>query len=151
MYGIVDRLKLFPALLLSIIGAVPGIIVWTLVGALLDQFSSFVTALIPIGVFMSYQFFGALFCAETESRIGTVGCFFVCLPAVYAGAYCESAVTIFTTLRKTENALPLKECFLHLFELLKQYDMGSNFTISLIIGYASFLISYVYFVRDQKR
>ncbi len=70
MYGIGDKLKIFPALLLSLLGAVPGIIVWTLVASF-GEFASIVSALIPIGVFGGYLL--RLFCEGTTKITGIAG------------------------------------------------------------------------------
>lgn len=149
MYGTAERLKTIPAVLISVIGAIPGILIWTLVGAF-GEVLSIVSVLIPLGIYGVYSAVGEYIGAAIKSKVGLVGCFLVCPPAVIAGVHCHCAAAVYFALKNTENALPFKECLFRMRELLGPAGQETRFLASIAMGMAFFLISYLKFVKPEK-
>ncbi|MDE5565341.1 MAG: hypothetical protein K2I93_09310 [Oscillospiraceae bacterium] len=118
-------------LLGALIGCLPGLILWVIIGALGFTWS-LVGMVIVIGAVFGYEKFGGTFANKADIII----CIVLMIVAVYAGIHLTWAVELKNALQEyASEDVSLAGCVLNLHYVLGELDLTGSFIGSVVKGY----------------
>ncbi len=118
-------------LLGALIGCLPGLILWVIIGAL-GYTWSLVGMVIVIGAVLGYEKFGGTF----NNKADIIICILLMIVAVYAGIHLTWAVEVKSALQEhAEGDISLSRCILKLHWILGKLELTGSFIGSLVRGY----------------
>lgn len=118
-------------LLGALLGCLPGLILWVIIGAL-GYTWSLVGLVIVIGAVFGYEKFGGTFANKADIAI----CIVLMIVAVYAGVHLTWAVDLKQALQEyAEEDISLTGCILNLHQVLGELELTGSFIGSLVKGY----------------
>ena len=118
----------------AIVGTIPGIIIWTIVGSL-GFTISLIGALIVAGAFLAYLKVCTMTNGNAESAVGIIACIIICVIAVYVGVHFEWAGTFHNELKGTGYELSFGQCVSQLFDLLELAEVRGDYIGAVLKSY----------------
>ncbi len=118
-----DRSSLPKGILGAVIGSIPGIALWVLLGYF-GYTAAIVGAVVALGILFGYVKLGG-----TLDKQGLIACIVVMLLAIYAGVHLTWAVVL------NQIVQNLSASIIQLYQILAITEMGSEFLKDLGLGY----------------
>lgn len=113
----------------AVIGSIPGILLWILLGYI-GFTASIVGLVIAFGILFGYR----LLCGDLD-KTGMIICVIVLLAAIYIGEHMTWSVVIYKSLKEYSEEITLGDCIKNLGSILKLTETKGDFVISLVKGY----------------
>ncbi|MDE5737964.1 MAG: hypothetical protein K2H93_06340 [Oscillospiraceae bacterium] len=113
----------------AVIGSIPGILLWILLGYI-GFTASIVGFVIAFGILFGYN----LLCSDID-KTGMIICIIVLLIAIYIGEHMTWSIVVYKSLKEYSEEITLGDCIKNLSSILKLIEMKGDFIFSVVKGY----------------